>query len=426
MSMPAAMSAPALCRDCFSRIAQAVRRCPACGSPRLLRHPELDALAIAHIDCDAFYAAIEKRDDPGLRDRPVIVGGGRRGVVATACYLARTYGVRSAMPMFKARKACPQAVVIRPDMAKYARAGKAVRALMQEVTPLVEPISIDEAFLDLSGTQRLHRMSPAETLARLAARIEAEIGISVSIGLSHNKFLAKLASDMDKPRGFTVIGRTETRDVLAPLPVGRIWGVGAAMQRRLAADGITRIADLQARDERDLAARYGQTGLRLARLARGEDARPVRPVRAAKSISNEITFHADIAEAEALERILWQLSEKVAARCKKARLAGQTVTLKLKTTGFQTRTRARTLPDPTQLADRIFAAARPLLAAECDGTPFRLLGVGVSGLVRESEADPLDLLDEAGARRAAAERAMDRVRTRFGEDVISKGRGLKP
>ena len=189
---------------------------PSCGSPRLVRHPELAHLAIAHVDCDAFYAAIEKRDNPALRDKPLIVGGGHRGVVATACYIARTYGVRSAMPMFEARRLCPHAEVVRPDMAKYAAAGREVRARMLDLTPLVEPLSIDEAFLDLSGTARLHGLAPAKTLARFAKRVEAEIGITVSIGLSHNKFLAKVASDLDKPRGFSVLGAGEAAAFLAP------------------------------------------------------------------------------------------------------------------------------------------------------------------------------------------------------------------
>ena len=421
---PATRLSAGLCRECFAAVPDGARRCPSCRSPRLLRHDELASLAIAHIDCDAFYAAIEKRDDPSLRDRPVIVGGARRGVVSTACYIARTYGVHSAMPMFKALKACPDAVVIKPDMAKYAETGRAIRRLMQEVTPLVEPVSIDEAFLDLSGTERLHRRSPAETLARLAAHIEAETGITVSVGLSHTKFLAKLASDLDKPRGFSVIGRAETLARLAALPVSKIWGVGKAMQKKLAADGITGIADLQRLEERDLMARYGQMGLRLSRLSRGIDTRTVKPVREARSISAETTFADDIADPADLERVLWRLSDKVAGRCKAADLAGQTVILKLRTASFRTVTRSRTLADPTQLADRIFAAARPLLAAEANGTAFRLLGVGVSGLVRADGLGTGDFLDATAARRAAAERAVDKVRGRFGRDIIGKGRGL--
>ncbi len=417
----------AICRDCFAAQPEPQpRRCKACGSPRLARHDELTSLGIAHIDCDAFYAAIEKRDDPSLRDKPLIIGGGKRGVVSTACYIARTYGVGSAMPMFKALKACPNAKVIKPNMEKYAAAGREVRKLMQDVTPMVEPISIDEAFLDLTGTERLHRMSPAETLMRLATRIEEQIGITVSVGLSHNKFLAKLASDMDKPRGFSVIGEEETLRLLAALPVSRIWGVGKAMQRKLEADGITMIADLQHMDEMELMARYGQMGLRLSRLSRGLDARTVTPVRETKSISGETTFNEDIASYEELEGILWRLSDKVAARCKASGLAGHTVVLKLKSADFRTRTRNLTLSQPTQLADAIFRAGKRLLEPEADGTPYRLLGIGVSGLVTAGGLEIGDLLDPDATRRAAAERAVDKVREKYGKAIIDKGRGLRP
>ena len=202
---------PAFCRDCLSDIflgasaranAAADATCPACGGTNIVAHPELDNLTIAHLDCDAFYAAIEKRDDPSLTDKPVIVGGETRGVVSTACYIARKYGVRSAMPMFQAKKLCPQAVILKPRHAYYSAVARQIRALMQDLTPLVEPLSLDEAYLDLSGTDRIHGMSPARTMAKLARQIERDIGISVSIGLSGNKFLAKLASELDKPRGF--------------------------------------------------------------------------------------------------------------------------------------------------------------------------------------------------------------------------------
>jgi len=293
-------------------------------------HAELDRLAIAHLDCDAFYAAIEKRDDPALADKPVIVGGGRRGVVSTACYLARIHGVHSAMPMFKALKACPEAVVIPPNMEKYAKVGREVRALMLELTPLVEPLSIDEAFMDLAGTERLHHASPALSLARLAQRIENDLGITVSIGLSFNKFLAKIASDLRKPRGFSVIGREEAVAFLASKPVSLIWGVGKAMQTRLAEDGIRTIGALQRLPETDLAQRYGSMGFRLSRLSRAEDSRSVDPRGEAKSVSAETTFNEDIADPRRLTAILRSLSEKVSRRLKQQGLAGRTVTLKLK------------------------------------------------------------------------------------------------
>ncbi|MFP4002399.1 MAG: DNA polymerase IV [Alphaproteobacteria bacterium] len=418
-------SAPVgFCRDCLTRTAEGRGRCAACGSPRVMRHEELFELTIAHLDCDAFYAAIEKRDDPDLRDRPLIVGGGRRGVVSTACYIARTYGVGSAMPMFKALKACPDAVVLRPDMAKYQAVSREVRRLMEDMTPLVQPLSLDEAFLDLTGTERLHGASAAETLARLLRRIETEIGITASAGLSHNKFLAKLASDMDKPRGFSVIGRAETEAVLAPLPVSRIWGVGARLEARLAEQGITHIRHLQTMDETDLMRRYGVMGRRLVRLARGEDERPVDADSETKSISSETTFETDISDPVRLRALLWEQCERVSARAKSAGLAGRTVTLKLKTDRFRTVTRSRTLGRSTQLAARIFECGRDLLDREADGRRFRLLGIGISGLTAAGTADGADLLDPQGERRTAAERAMDAIRGRFGTGAIGLGRGL--
>jgi DNA polymerase-4 len=412
---------PGFCRDCLADISGRSTRCRSCGSPRLLAHAELAHLAIAHVDCDAFYAAIEKRDNPGLRDQPLIVGGGGRGVVATACYVARTFGVRSAMPMFQARKLCPNAVVVPPDMAKYVRVGREVRALMFELTPLVEPLSIDEAFLDLSGTERLHGMPPAKSLARFAKTVETTIGITVSIGLSANKFLAKVASDLDKPRGFSVLSQHEAVAFLAPRPVTFIWGVGQVFGQTLARDGYRTIADLQRADETELMRRYGAEGQRLARLARGIDQRSVSPDREAKSVSAETTFASDLAELRPLERLLWELSEKVSARLKAKDIAGTTVTLKLKTADFRLRTRARSLPAPTQLAATIFACGRELLTREIDGTHFRLLGIGVSGLAGDDQADPADLINLHAQRTAAAEHAVDRLRDRFGDDAVIRG-----
>lgn len=417
-------AAGGLCRDCGQPVAADAVRCPACASPRLLFHPELHALTLAHLDCDAFYASVEKRDDPSLADKPVIVGGGKRGVVSTCCYVARMYGVRSAMPMFQALERCPDAVVIRPNMSKYAAASRQVRALLDAVTPLVEPLSLDEAFLDLGGTERLHHGSAAATLVQLSRRIEAEIGITVSIGLAPNKFLAKLASDLDKPRGFSVIGRAEVVEFLAPRKVTDIWGVGQALARRLAQDGITRIGQLQGRDPTDLMARYGSIGLRLARFSVGRDDRKVEPVRETKSVSAETTFFNDYWEAPRLAAELWPLCETVARRLKKEELAGRTVTLKLKTADFRLRTRAVSLAQPTQLAEVIYRAAQPLLEPECDGTAFRLIGVGVSHFGELTDADQPSLFDPSASKRADVERAMDQVRQKFGSKAINKGRGL--
>jgi DNA polymerase IV len=417
-----------LCRDCcgLSATPTIPERCPECGSPRLLSHAELADLAIAHLDCDAFYATVEKRDRPELAELPVIVGGGARGVVLACCYVARLYGVRSAMPMFKALAACPEAVVIRPDMAKYRDVGRAVRREMQRLTPLVEPLSIDEAFLDLRGTERLHGVAPAQLLAALARRVEAGLGITLSIGLSYNKFLAKLASDLDKPRGFAVIGRAEAVTFLADKPVGWLWGVGGAMQRRLAADGIARIGQLAALDPRELATRYGRFGRRLAQLARGEDDRSVDPAGRARSISAETTFAQDQSDVEALARAMWPLCEKVALRLKQAGLAAGTVTLKLKTADFHLRSRSRRLADPSQLADTLFRTAHRLLAGEADGaTRFRLIGIGADSLVVGEAADPPDLFDgTAGSERRLAD-AVDAIRRQYGDAALTRGRALR-
>ncbi len=395
--------------------------CPVCGSRRIIAHPALFELTIAHIDCDAFYAAIEKRDDPSLADRPVIVGGGVRGVVTTACYVARTYGVKSAMPMFKALKACPGAVVIKPNFKKYAEAARQVRALMESATPLVEPVSIDEAFLDLSGTERLHRRSPAETLIALQREIKREVGITVSVGLSANKFLAKLASDLDKPEGFSVIGATDAAARLAPMPATAIWGVGAVFAKKLAQDGFTTIGDLQRADAAFLRARYGDMGARLADLSHGRDARHVTTEREAKSVSAETTFNTDLTDRAELEAILWSLCERAAGRMKSKRLAGRTATLKLKTASFDVITRSRRLPEPSNLARVLFEATQPLLAA-APRAAYRLIGAGYSDLLPDEAAPQGSLFAGAGERHRREEAAIDAIREKFGQDAIAFGR----
>ncbi|MEO5805672.1 DNA polymerase IV [Devosia sp.] len=417
-----------LCRDCIASgtAAHAPSRCPQCGSPRIISHAELFTLDIAHIDCDAFYASVEKRDDPTLADKPLIIGGGVRGVVSTCCYIARQSGVRSAMPMFKARELCPNAVIIKPNMAKYVGVSRQIRALMDTLTPLVEPLSIDEAFLDLSGTQALHRAAPAVVLARLARRIETELGITVSVGLSHNKFLAKIASDLDKPRGFAIIGAAETLGFLAPRPISLIYGVGKVFTETLRKDGFTTIGQLQQHPPEDLMRRYGETGARLARLSRGEDARSISSNREEKSVSSETTFNTDIKDFDQLSVELLRLSERLSERLKAKNIVGDTVTLKLKSTDFRLRTRARHLMIPTQLANTLYETGQYLLAREIDGTAFRLLGIGVSGIDAATGEDPSDLLEPAIARKAAAERAMDRVRTRFGREAVVRGKLYRP
>jgi DNA polymerase-4 len=409
------------CRDCMALQASNAARCEHCGSPRLARHAELYRLHLAHIDCDAFYAAIEKRDNPSLKDKPVIIGGGKRGVVSTACYIARIKGVRSAMPMFKALEACPEAVVIPPDMEKYVRVGRQVRAMMQSLTPLVEPLSIDEAFLDLSGTERLHGRPPAIVLAELARTVEKDIGIAVSAGLSYCKFLAKVASDFRKPRGFSVIGEAEALDFLANQPVTLIWGVGKAFAATLERDGIRKVGQLQQLDRAELMRRYGSMGDRLYHLSRGQDERMVHPDRDAKSVSAETTFDTDLASPADLVPVLRALSEKVSARLKKSGIAGRTVVLKLKTQDFRLRTRNLQLGDPTRLADRIFQTGLHLLEKETDGTKYRLLGIGVSELSGSERADPPDLIDAGARKRALAEGAMDSLREKFGRTAVETG-----
>jgi DNA polymerase-4 len=382
---------PSLCRDCCKPF-KSGSDCPRCGSGRVIAHPELFELTIAHMDCDAFYASVEKRDNPALAERPVIVGHpGGRGVVTTACYVARRFGPRSAMPMFKALDLCPQAVVIAPDIAKYAQVSAAIRALLAKATPTFEPLSLDEAYLDLSPGIRLVDKPAAVLLARLAKAVETRIGITISVGLSYNKFLAKLASDRDKPRGYSVIGRGEAAALLSPMPVSALFGVGAATARRMHEAGLATIADLQQVAEADLIARFGRFGRHLFRMARGEDGRPIEPDRPTRSVSRETTFARDVRDPGILLQALESLALKVAAKLERADLAGSTVVLKLKSADFRVLTRNHKLCDPTRRAETIVRTARPILEREADGRAFRLIGVGLTDLCAGTEADPPDL-----------------------------------
>jgi DNA polymerase-4 len=414
----------AFCRDCFWQGEEPQRRCPACGSPRTVAHEELAGLSMAHMDCDAFYASVEKRDRPELRDKPVIVGGGKRGVVTTCCYIARISGVRSAMPMFKALKACPQAVVIKPDFTKYRAESRRILGMAGELTPLIQNLSLDEAWMDLSGTERLHGAPPAVTLARLQARIEAETGLTVSIGLAANKFLAKIASDLDKPRGFSVIGLAEAQSFLAPRPVGILPGVGPAMVASLEKAGYRTVGHLAAADVKDLAERYGAHGLRLYELAHGRDTRAVDPDQARKGISAETTFNDDLSALGDLEDVLAPLCEKVARQARQGGVAGRVVTLKLRTTDFRIVTRRRTIPVPTQTAKTLFAVGRELLAKEARGQPWRLIGIGIAELV-EAEGAASDFFAGDERRALAGERTLDAIRARFGADAVTSGRILR-
>ncbi len=413
---------PILCRDCLARLRKGAERCAHCGSPRTVDLDAAAGLEIAHVDCDAFYASVEKRDDPALRDRPLIVGGpGPRGVVSTCCYLARTFGVRSAMPMARARSLCPQAVVLAPDMAKYARVGREIRGLMQGLTPLVEPLSIDEAFLDLAGCAGANGAGAAETLVRFAARVEREIGVTVSAGLSYCKFLAKMASDLDKPRGFAILRRADAKAWLAPQSVGRLWGVGKASQTKLEQLGFRLVGDLQRIEERTAAARLGDDGRRLWRLAQGVDERRVSPDRETKSVSSETTFDVDVGDREELTRVLLAHCDRVAGRLRKAELAAGGVTLKLRLPDFSLRTRSRTGLRPTQLAPRLFAAARALLEAQPVGAAYRLIGIAATDLGPASEADEAGLLDDDTGREKSREAAIAALRDKFGAGAVERG-----
>lgn len=416
---------PALCRACLHEFKDGAR-CPVCRSPRVTSHPELFDLTIAHMDCDAFYASVEKRDNPELEGKPLIIGGGRRGVVSTCCYIARIKGVRSAMPMFQANRLCPEAVVVPGRMDRYAEVSKQVRALMDELTPKVEPLSLDEAFMDLSGTTKLHGAPPAVMLARLTKRMQDEIGITGSIGLSHNKFLAKVASDLDKPRGFSVIGAEETTEFLRPRPVRLIWGIGPTAQATLDGAGIRTFDDLLRWDRRDLHDRFGNMGERLYALARGEDARSVSSHTPVKGLSNETTFNEDTSDTDLLDGHIWRMAERVSGRAKAKDKAGRVVTLKLKRSNHKILSKRHSLHQPTQLADTIYRTARNLFDQVGDKGPYRLLGVGISDLVPANDADrEADLLDPDAGKRAETERATDAIRKRFGKDAILKGRALR-
>ena len=416
---------PALCRDCLTTF-DSETRCPQCRSPRVTRHPELFDLNIAHMDCDAFFASVEKRDNPDLAEKPLIIGGGKRGVVSTACYVARIKGVKSAMPMFQALKLCPEAIVMPPRFDAYVEASRAIRAMMDELTPVVEPLSLDEAFMDLTGTARLHHAPPAVMLARLIKRMKSEIGLTGSIGLSHNKFLAKVASDLDKPRGFSVIGKAETTAFLRPQSVRLIWGIGPAAQASLNNAGIRTFDDLLRWDRRDLHDRFGATGERLYALARGEDGRRISANSPVKTLSNETTFNEDTSDVNILDGHIWRMAEKVSLRAKAVDKAGRVVTLKLRTHDFKAITKRLSLNHPTQIADKIYRTAHGLFEQVGDKGPYRLLGVGLSEITSAEGADREgDLLDPDAAKRVEAEKAADKIRQRFGSDAIIKGRALR-
>ena len=412
-----------LCRDCFWFEDQAARICPRCASRRVVVHDELRRLTIAHLDCDAFYASVEKRDRQELANTPTIVGGGRRGVVTTCCYIARLYGVRSAMPMFKAMKLCPDAVVIKPDFTKYRTESARILGKLATLTPLIQPLSLDEAWVDLAGSEQLHGGPAALVLAKVQAEIERDVGITVSIGLGANKFLAKIASDLDKPRGFSVIGAAEAESFLASKPVSILPGVGPAFCKGLEQAGYRTVGDLARADPKVLADRWGAYGFRLSQLAHGQDARAVDPEQERKSISAETTFNDDLSTLDALEDKLWPLCDRVARKARTDGVAGRVATLKLKTADFRSITRRRTLPVPTQTAKALFAVARELLAGEVRGSSYRLIGAGLSDFIDAAEG--LDLFADEERRARSSETAIDALKNRFGAGAVVSGRALK-
>lgn len=379
--------------------------------------------AITHIDMDAFYASVEQRDRPELRGLPVIVGADPkgRGVVSACSYEARTFGVHSAMPISRAYRACPQGIYLPVDMDKYARVSAEIMAVLSAFSPLVEPVSVDEAFIDLTGTETLWG-PPFEAVRRIKARIKDETGLTASAGLAANKFVAKVASDLRKPDGLVVVEPGREAEFLAPLPIERLWGVGKVTARELQALGVVTIGQLQRVAPRALAARLGPHGPDLLDLAFGRDARPVEPFSPPKSMGAETTFEHDCSDPARLEETLRAQAERVARELRAERLAASRVTLKLRWADFRTLTRSHT-GDPTQDGLEIYRRATTLLARERLIQPVRLIGVSASTF-RPQASGQLPLLDPAAVRREHLARAVDRITGRFGRSAILPARLL--
>jgi len=391
-----------------------------------------DPPGILHVDLDAFYASVEQLADPSLRGRPVVVGGlGSRGVVAAASYEARRFGIHSAMPMARARRACPDAAFISPRFDEYAKASRSIMAILRSVTPLVEPISLDEAFLDVRGARRL--LGDGSTIARdLRVRIKDETGLVASVGVATTKMLAKIASDLAKPDGLLVVEPGTELEVLHPLPVGRLWGVGPATRKRLDRYGVATIGDLAALSEETLVSTLGRAhGEHLHALAWNVDDRPVEPERIAKSIGHEETFPQDVRHRATLEHEIVRLSDRVASRLRTAGRVARTVQLKLRYHDFRTITRAKTLAEPTDLAADLARVATTLLSAVELGEGVRLLGVSAQQLEPAAAVQTALALDsdedehvdrEAHEQRSRLERTVDAVRDRYGDDAVVPAR----
>lgn len=381
------------------------------------------ARVILHVDMDAFFAAVEQRDNPALRGKPVIVGGSPtgRGVVLTASYEARVFGCRSAMPMAQALRLCPQALIVKPNGAAYREASAKVRAVFEQFTPLVQPISIDEAFLDVTGSQRLFGDGP--TIARqIKDEIFAATTLTASVGVAPNKFLAKLASDLQKPDGLVIVPPDDVQGFLDPLPVGRLWGAGPRTLAKFERLGLRTIGDVRKVGEPELRRAFGDMGAHFYRLATGGDDRPVTPDRAAKSISHERTFASDIRDLDWLRGELQEHVEQVAARLRRHERLARTVVLKIRDPEFRTITRSSTLDRATDRTDLLWNAAAALYDAwlQRGGHPVRLLGVGVSQLT-EPKNQQLSLFDQPqDDRRRRLDAAVDQIRTRFGKDAVKR------
>jgi DNA polymerase IV len=370
---------------------------------------------IAHVDMDAFYASIEVRDDPSLRGKPVVVGGapGVRGVVAAASYEARRFGIRSAMPMARALRQCPDLVILPVDMIKYKYVSDQIMLIFDQYSPLVEPLSLDEAFLDLSGTEHVH--GPVVALGcRIKEVIRATTGLTASVGIAPRKFVAKIASDLRKPDGLVVVGQGEVEAFLAPLPIGRLWGVGPKTLEHLEAMGVGAIGDLARLGKDDLSRRFGAWGERLLDLALGRDDRGVVPEWEAKSYSHEETFPSDRGDAQFLAAVMLDQSCRVARRLRRAGAAGQIVTVKIRYGDFKTITRQRRLPRPTSLAEEIYGEAKQLFVAAWDGRPLRLIGVGVSQAESREEAGLLFPQERIRERSRRLAETVDRIQEKFG------------
>ncbi len=385
---------------------------------------ELWPRAILHVDMDAFYASVEQRDNPELRGKPIIVGGSprSRGVVAAASYEIRPYGVRSAMPTSKALRLCPHAIIVKPRIHHYAEVSAQIFAIFAKVTPLVQSISLDEAFLDVTGCQRLHG-DPVTIAKRIRASIKAATGLTGSVGVATCRFMAKIASDMDKPDGLTVIPADEMLDRLAPLPVSRIWGVGPVTNRRLAAMGISTIGELRQWPVEALVQELGKVGRELHDLANGRDDSPVVSEEEEKSISHENTFAVDISDLATLETTLRDQADRVSTRLRRAKLRGKVVFLKLRYDDFSTVTRRKTLDGITDLSESIFRVAQELLRGKTEAgrRPVRLIGVGMAGLTESGTQMSLFRQETVDTDKLSRlERVTDGIREKLGKEAIQR------